>query len=97
MRVLIYVARTMFLAPKGMYTARALAARLKVGMFHEYPRPVRPGSWVEQALWRVRVDAWNDQWDVVGVAIRSAQELPSVAEVMAEALSALRSRSKIHA
>jgi hypothetical protein len=84
------VARTMFLAPRGQFTAEGLAGRLRVGVLHDYTGRVRPGSWVEKTLWRLRVDPWNETWDTVGIAIRSASEMDAVSEVMAEALAGLR-------
>jgi hypothetical protein len=90
MRAAFPVARTTFLAPRGQFTADDLVERLGGGPWHEYPTYVRPGSWVQKALWRVRVDRWNDKWDTVGVAIRSASEMRGVSRVMAAALEGAR-------
>lgn len=87
-RAALPVARTLFLAPRGVFTVDDLEERLGVERRHPYPNRVRPGSWVEKALWRLRVDRWNARWDTVGVAIRDADELPVVTQVMAEALAA---------
>lgn len=88
MKAAFPVARTLFLAPRGLFTVDNLAKRLQVEKYHSYPRPVRPGSWVEKALWRLRVEKWNARWDTVGIAIGEAAELPAVTRVMAEALTA---------
>jgi hypothetical protein len=84
------VARTMFLAPRGQFAAEGLVERLSSSPWHDYPTPVRPGSWVQKALWRARVDRWSKTWDTVGVAIRHASELAAVSKVMAEALQGTR-------
>jgi hypothetical protein len=88
MKAAFPVARALFLAPRGLFTADGLAERLQVETRYSYSRPVRAGSWVEKALWRVRVDNWNLRWDTVGIAIRDVKELPAVTAVMAEALAA---------
>jgi len=88
MKAAFPVARTIFLAPRGIFTVEGLAKRLQVARCHSYPRPVRPGSWVEKALWRLRVDKWTARWDTVGIAVRDAEELPAVMQVMTEALAA---------
>ncbi len=80
------VARTAFLAPRGQFTVESLAECMGGGATHPYPTHVKPGSWVEKALWRLRVDKWNDTWDMVGIAIRDAAEVKAAAPVMAEAL-----------
>ncbi|MBI2303058.1 MAG: hypothetical protein HYU66_29475 [Armatimonadetes bacterium] len=81
------VARTCFLAPRGRFTADGLADRLGVGLLHDYPGRIRPGSWVEKTLRHIRVDKWTLDWDTIGIAVRSAIELPGVMAVMAEALA----------
>ena len=90
MRAAFPVARTTFLAPRGQFTTEGLAKRLRAGPWHDYPTYVRPGSWVEKALWRVRVDPWNETWDTAGIAIRRASELKAVSRVLAEALEGAR-------
>jgi hypothetical protein len=86
MRAAFPVARTAFLAPRGQFAIADLTARMGGGVTHGYPTPVKPGTWVEQALWRLRVDRWNDVWDMVGIAIRDKSEMTAAARVMAEAL-----------
>lgn len=86
MKAAFPVARTAFLAPHGQFTVEDMAARLGVGVTHDYPTHVRPGSWVDKALWRLRVDPWNETWDTVGIAIRSESEMTAVSRVMSEAL-----------
>jgi hypothetical protein len=90
MRAAFPVARTAFLAPRGQLTAEGLAERMGGGVTHPYPTPVRPGSWVDKALWRLRVDKWNDTWDMAGIAIRDKAELAAASRVMAEALKGTR-------
>ncbi len=85
MKAAFPVARTAFLAPHGRFTVEDLTERIG-GATHSYPTRVKPGSWVEKALWRVRVDKWNDAWDMVGIALRDAAEVKAAAPVMAEAL-----------
>jgi hypothetical protein len=91
MKAAFPVARTAFLAPHGQFTAEGLVERMGGGATHAFPNPVRPGSWVEKALWRLRVDRWNDTWDMVGIAIRGRREMAAASRVMAEALTGARS------
>jgi len=89
-KVAFPVARTVFVAPRGLFTAEGVCERLGVPARHEYAGRLRPGSWVEKALWRVRVDPWTERWDTVGVAMADASQTGPVLQIMAEALTAAR-------
>ena len=86
------VARTTFLAPRGMFTTDGLCDRLRVARHHSYAGRVKPGSWVEKTLWHVRVEHWTPCWDTVGVAVAEVSEVESVLGVMEEALLGARRR-----
>jgi hypothetical protein len=83
------VARVQFLAPRGLFTSSGLCERLGGGPVHSYPSHVRPGSWVEKALWRVRVERWTACWDTVGIAVAGDADLAGPLSVLAEARRAL--------
>ena len=89
-KVAFPVVRIQFLAPSGLFTASGLCERLGGGPVHPYPGRVRPGSWVEKALWRVRVERWTPCWDTVGIAAAGQAELARALGPLAEALRALQ-------
>jgi hypothetical protein len=90
MRAAFPVARIGFIAPRGMFTVKGIGERLGGGPLHSLPTPVRPGSWVEKALWRVRVERWTPCWDAIGIAIRDKDELAPTLAIMADAVAAFR-------
>jgi hypothetical protein len=89
-RVAFPVVRVRFLAPAGQFTASGLCERLGVGPVHPYAGTLRSGSWVEKALWRVRVERWTRCWDTVGIAVTGEAELARAKGPLAEALRSSR-------
>lgn len=89
MKAAFPVARTLFLAPRGMFTTDRLCARLGVARQHDFPG-LRPGSALEKPLWHVRVEPWTAAWDTVGVAVADSAEMEGVLQVMGEALAGFR-------
>ena len=84
------VARLFFLAPEGQFTAPALAERLQMSLQDPYPGKGKSGSWLEDRLWRVRVEQWRAGWDEVGLVLREPSQIQAVATVMSESLAGLR-------
>ena len=80
------VARVFFLSGRKQFTADGLAKRL--GMPLEDDRgDLKKLFW--PSLWRVRVAKWRENYDEVGVTIRSPKEFKKLKSVMDEALDAL--------
>jgi len=84
------VARVCFLALRGVFTPKALSARLRIPLQDEYkPGERSKRSWIDATLWRVAVAPWNGTFDEVGIAVREPDEVPRLVQAMAEALDGL--------